>query len=42
MNELSPAPVPVVTARFLALRIPEVTVPANPSGDPIAMTASPT
>ena len=42
INELSPNPEPVVTARFFALRIPDVTVPAKPSGEPIAITASPT
>ena len=42
MNELSPVPLPEVTARFLALIIPDVTVPASPSGEPIAITPSPT
>lgn len=42
MNELSLLDSPAVTARFFALMIPVVTVPLNPSGDPIAITASPT
>ena len=42
INELSPLPLPVVTARFLELIIPAVTVPDKPSGEPIAITASPT
>ena len=42
MNEVSPAEPPAVTARSFALIIPKVTVPDNPSGEPIAMTESPT
>jgi len=42
INELSPVPPPLVTARFLAEIIPDVTVPASPSGEPIAITGSPT
>ena len=42
INELSVVESPAVTARFFALIIPVVTVPDNPSGDPIAITASPT
>ena len=42
INELSPFPLPVVTARFFELIIHEVTVPESPRGDPIAITASPT
>ena len=42
MNELSLVPLPEVTGRFFALIIPEVTVPVNPSGEPIAITPSPT
>ena len=42
INELSLPVSPAVTARFLALIIPKVTVPERPSGDPIAMTESPT
>ena len=42
IKELSPFPLPVVTARFLELIIPEVTVPDKPRGEPIAITASPT
>ena len=42
MNELSLVPLPDVTGRFFALIIPDVTVPVNPSGDPIAITPSPT
>ena len=42
INDDSPKPFPVVTARFFELIIPAVTVPDNPSGDPIAITESPT
>ena len=42
MNELSVVESPVVTARSFALIIPVVTVPDNPRGEPIAITASPT
>ncbi|CAB4568191.1 unannotated protein [freshwater metagenome] len=42
INEDSPNPLPVVTALFLELIIPAVTVPDRPSGEPIAITASPT
>ena len=42
MNELSVLESPVVTARSFALIIPVVTVPDSPSGEPIAITASPT
>ena len=33
---------PAVTGRFLALTMPLVTVPDRPSGEPIAITGSPT
>ncbi len=42
MKELSLEESPAVTGRFFALMIPVVTVPDKPSGDPIAITASPT
>ena len=42
MKELSPADSPAVTARSFALTIPRVTVPLSPSGEPIAITESPT
>ena len=42
INEFSELDSPAVTARSLALIIPSVTVPVNPSGEPIAMTESPT
>ena len=41
MNAVSPSP-PAVTGRLSALTMPEVTVPCRPSGDPTAMTESPT
>jgi hypothetical protein len=41
LPELPPAP-PSRTGRSSALMMPEVTVPARPSGEPIAMTGSPT
>ena len=37
-----PALAPVVTGRWVALMMPVVTVPARPSGEPIAMHWSPT
>ena len=42
MYELSVFASPAVTARSFALIIPVVTVPDNPSGEPIAITESPT
>ena len=42
INELSVADSPAVTARSFALMIQRVTVPCNPSGEPIASTESPT
>ena len=42
INELSLLESPAVTGRFLALIIPVVTVPDNPSGEPMAITESPT
>ena len=35
------APSPVVTGRFIALTMPEVTVAESPSGEPIATTGLP-
>lgn len=40
--EFSLLPSPAVTARSFALMIPSVTVPESPSGEPMAMTESPT
>ena len=42
MKELSLFESPAVTGRFFALIIPVVTVPDNPSGEPMAITESPT
>ena len=42
INELSFEESPAVTGRFFALIIPVVTVPDKPSGEPIAITESPT
>ncbi|MEY4888094.1 MAG: hypothetical protein RL237_157, partial [Actinomycetota bacterium] len=42
INELSPELSPVVNALFFALIIHDVTVPDKPSGEPIAITVSPT
>ena len=42
MKELLLPLSPAVTARSFALMIPRVTVPDSPSGDPIAITESPT
>ena len=42
IKELSVAESPAVTGRFFALMIPKVTVPDKPSGEPIAITGSPT
>jgi hypothetical protein len=42
IKELSLPDSPAVTARSLALMIPKVTVPERPSGEPMAMTESPT
>ena len=42
INELPDPESPAVTGRFFALIIPRVTVPERPSGEPIAITESPT
>jgi hypothetical protein len=42
MYDESSAVLPVVTGRFSALTMPEVTVELRPSGAPIATTGSPT
>jgi hypothetical protein len=42
INELPDPESPAVTGRSFALIIPRVTVPERPSGEPIAITESPT